>query len=677
MSKKITLIERKKVKDILGNILLNIPIEEKIDDLSNITDVELDDHIKELQKKLNFAKKIKTEINKTEKNVENIYFNSKNKTTGWLSNFSPHPIVINNIKYNTVEHFYQSQKFNDKKYQEQIRLSNRPNEAKKLGQSRIYKIKDDWEQIKEEIMFLGLKEKFLQHSILKKKLINTGNCLLIEHLKDKYWGDGLDGSGLNKTGILIMKVRDFIKNNEKINEKKINNIINDFSLLSINNNIKIDYNKLTFVELFCGLGVFHMSINNIIKENQYLLSCDINDDVKNIYNLNFNQMPEDDVLQINLDRFEKIDLIVGSPPCQSFSVAGKKLGIEDIRGELIFNTLDLIGKYQPKYSILENVRNILKISKGLVLKMIIQKCKEIGYYLKYFLTNPKMINIPQNRDRVYFILIRKDLTDENIIYKLEKNYNTLIEKYKEKNKNVCYSILDKNLIDDLPLNIKLPIDLFNELILQLPNEKQNIDLNYLWYNENVKKINNLTYKKMKYIYFKYKEIFDNFYNKNKIILDELPKTKKVLEWTTGTNFSNIWDFNIQYRQSGIRVKDINKYPCLTKSGQRLIIGKEKRFITIKECSRLQSFKDDYIFLNDDKINYQMLGNSINIQITTLIIDTLFSSLNNNDIKENYNYNNEEKRKNQVKELLQENNMLSFSTVLNNLINNIDKITNII
>jgi DNA (cytosine-5)-methyltransferase 1 len=505
--------------------------------------------------------------------------------------------------------------------------------------------------------FLLKEESFKKY--IKKSIINKEKNIKNELLEEK-----------EQLKQKMKEIDNKLNQFKKKKNKQINNLINDFSNTTIEDKRKIDYNKLTFVELFCGLGVFHISINNIIKDNECLLSCDILDEVKKIYQLNFNQIPEYDVLQINLDKYKKIDMIVGSPPCQSFSVAGKKLGLEDIRGELFFHMLDLIKKYQPKYSIIENVKGILKNTKGLVLKMIIEKCEEMGYYMKYFLTNPKMINIPQNRDRVYFILIRKDLTDENIINKLEQNYNVLIEKYKEKNNNLI--ILDNNLIEDLPEKIKIPIELFNELILQLPNEKQNIDLNYIWYNENIKKINNITYEKMKYLYLKYKEIFNNFYNKNKTILDTLPKTKKILEWNTGTKFCNIWDFNIQYRQSGIRVKDINKYPCLTKSGQRLIIGKEKRFISIKECSRLQSFKNDYIFLDDDIKNYQMLGNSINIQITTLIIDTLFTSLNDKNI---YNYSNIQIKENKIIDLnIIENQNNEINNSIKILISSIKKYT---
>src|SRR5690242_8929567 len=133
---------------------------------------------------------------------------------------------------------------------------------------------------------------------------------------------------MNNFNHFLLKEKTYNKYKKKFAKNYINNLVNDFSNIKIKDERKIDYNKLTFVELFCGLGVFHMSINNIIKDTECLLSCDINNNVKQIYYKNFNIIPQNDVLQLNLDNFQKIDMIVGSPPCQSFSIAGKQLGIE-------------------------------------------------------------------------------------------------------------------------------------------------------------------------------------------------------------------------------------------------------------------------------------------------------------------------------------------------------------
>src|SRR5574343_185272 len=105
----------------------------------------------------------------------------------FLSNFFPSEIVIGGILFPTNEHFYQAMKTNDYKQMLVIAKAKTPGEAKKLG--RIVKIRDNWEDIKEEIMWVGLWEKF-NNLILREKLIKTGNCLLIEgnYWHDNFWG---------------------------------------------------------------------------------------------------------------------------------------------------------------------------------------------------------------------------------------------------------------------------------------------------------------------------------------------------------------------------------------------------------------------------------------------------------------------------------------------------------
>jgi len=130
----------------------------------------------------------------------------------FLSNFFPSEIVIGGILFPTNEHFYQAMKTNDYKQMLVIAKAKSPGEAKKLG--RIVKIRDNWEDIKEEIMWVGLWEKF-NNPVLREKLIKTGNCLLIE---GNYWHDNFWGRcncelcrtkprRLNKLGQQLMKIR--------------------------------------------------------------------------------------------------------------------------------------------------------------------------------------------------------------------------------------------------------------------------------------------------------------------------------------------------------------------------------------------------------------------------------------------------------------------------------------
>jgi len=130
----------------------------------------------------------------------------------FLSNFYPSEIVIRGILFPTNEHFYQSMKTDDWKQMLVIAKAKSPGEAKKLG--NIVKIRDNWEDIKEEIMWVGLWEKF-NDPVLREKLIKTENTLLIEgnYWHDNFWGRCNCEScrtkprRLNKLGRMLMKLR--------------------------------------------------------------------------------------------------------------------------------------------------------------------------------------------------------------------------------------------------------------------------------------------------------------------------------------------------------------------------------------------------------------------------------------------------------------------------------------
>ena len=101
-------------------------------------------------------------------------------------------------------------------YMEIIRTSLTPSISKKLGSSRKYKLRDDWESIKEEIMLKALRHKFTQHLKLKELLLSTNDRLLVEHtINDSYWGDGGNGKGKNRLGYCLMIIRNELKELEK------------------------------------------------------------------------------------------------------------------------------------------------------------------------------------------------------------------------------------------------------------------------------------------------------------------------------------------------------------------------------------------------------------------------------------------------------------------------------
>jgi N-glycosidase YbiA len=141
-----------------------------------------------------------------------IHFYRTGDEYGFLSNFSRHPIYRGGESWLTVEHYFQAMKFEGTPHYDEIRQAKSPMVAARMGRSRERPLRTDWEDIKDAIMHDAVLTKFMQHPIIRVHLINTGDATLVEHTSnDSYWGDGGDGSGLNKLGLILMQVRDKIR----------------------------------------------------------------------------------------------------------------------------------------------------------------------------------------------------------------------------------------------------------------------------------------------------------------------------------------------------------------------------------------------------------------------------------------------------------------------------------
>lgn len=144
--------------------------------------------------------------------AKEIYFFNREDKYFELSNFAGFGFELNGHRWRTMEHYFQAMKFVGTQQFERILNSGSPKQAKDLGQSRAYPIKSDWDQIKEDIMLLGLRAKF-QNPELKDRLLGTGKKNLIENSPyDKCWGVGPNGKGKNRLGVLLMQLRAELKN---------------------------------------------------------------------------------------------------------------------------------------------------------------------------------------------------------------------------------------------------------------------------------------------------------------------------------------------------------------------------------------------------------------------------------------------------------------------------------
>jgi ribA/ribD-fused uncharacterized protein len=137
-----------------------------------------------------------------------IQFYSTTGEYGCFSNFSRHPVFLKGKRWPTSEHYFQAQKFAGEPDEEEIRQANKPMLAASMGRDRKRPRRRDWESVKEQVMMDALRAKFTQHEELTAILLGTGDAVLVEHTaNDDYWGDGGDGRGKNRLGVLLMRLR--------------------------------------------------------------------------------------------------------------------------------------------------------------------------------------------------------------------------------------------------------------------------------------------------------------------------------------------------------------------------------------------------------------------------------------------------------------------------------------
>ncbi|MEJ6389129.1 NADAR family protein [Gymnodinialimonas ulvae] len=141
-------------------------------------------------------------------NPDTIYFYAQTDPYAEFSNFAPYGVEMEGTYWRTVEHYFQAMKFHDAAYRERIRTASKPKDAKALGMTRHLPIRPDWDAVKDGIMYTAVSRKFRTHPAPRALLLATGDADIVENAPmDYYWGGGQDGTGLNKLGRILMRVR--------------------------------------------------------------------------------------------------------------------------------------------------------------------------------------------------------------------------------------------------------------------------------------------------------------------------------------------------------------------------------------------------------------------------------------------------------------------------------------
>lgn len=184
--------------------------------------------------------------------------------------------------------------------------------------------------------------------------------------------------------------------------------------------------KLKVIELFAGIGSYSKALKRLNVEHEVVSAIEFDAKTINNYNLihttNYNSI---DITIVDEKILPDCDLICYSPPCQAFSSAGKRLGFEDKRGILFFHALRIIKEKKPKYCVMENVKGLTQKKLKNEFKEMLDELKLAGYNNYWKVINAKDHNIPQNRERVFIISIRKDIDDGDFVF--PESHNTEIK----------------------------------------------------------------------------------------------------------------------------------------------------------------------------------------------------------------------------------------------------------
>ena len=136
------------------------------------------------------------------------FYRERDEPYGCFSNFSKHSFALNGQPWQTVEHYFQAQKFAGTPREHEIQIAPAPMTAKTLGNDRAYPLRPEWEAVKDDIMRDAVRAKFTQHDDIRTVLLGTGDEELIEAApNDYYWGCGQDGTGKNMLGRILMEIR--------------------------------------------------------------------------------------------------------------------------------------------------------------------------------------------------------------------------------------------------------------------------------------------------------------------------------------------------------------------------------------------------------------------------------------------------------------------------------------
>lgn len=348
------------------------------------------------------------------------------------------------------------------------------------------------------------------------------------------------------------------------------------------------------LDLFCGAGGMSYGLHHN-SHFKTVVALDINEKLsitlKNnmpSVNLVIGDIKDSQIKEkiISLSQELGVNMIVGGPPCQGYSMKGKKLGLEDPRNFLFLEYLSLVDRLKPEVFVIENVKSLLSTSKGWFKEQIITKIEGMGYFVTVGVLKASDFGVPQNRERAIFICSKSK--------KVELPQPTV-----EKATTV------REAIEDLAYLESNQGDFEQEYITEAKTEYQKL------MRKNCKKLYNHKASNHAKIAI----------DKLKMIPPEKGKEFLPIELLGKQQFKSTWG-RLKWDEPSPTIdtrfdaasNGINNHPFL------------HRAITPREAARLQSFDDSYIFYGTKVAVRTQIGNAVPPFMAKAIADKIYEEL---------------------------------------------------
>ena len=358
--------------------------------------------------------------------------------------------------------------------------------------------------------------------------------------------------------------------------------------------------KIKFIDVFCGAGGLSYSF----KKKGHSLKLAIDIDCSSIKTLKKNfpsfkdNIVNEDIIKLvkqkrYLDFKNKIDLIMGGPPCQGFSTANRQNILNDPRNELYKFFLEYVKKIKPKYVLIENVIGIRTKADD-----IIKNLNNIGYVADFRVIQASDYGIPQNRKRIFFFAVKKTKIAENKV----KNFFSIMENFKDDQNKVVLKDALFNLRKLKTKKFKNDRNEYYDSGLNIEKHKNNLTNEYIQLINSNQKINFVYNHRARYnnprdidIFSKLPQGADSTHHS---IKDIMPYKKR--EGIFKDKYFKLRLNNVSKTITSHMKFDCNMYIHPTQS----------RGLTPREAARIQSFSDNYFFEGTIAQCYSQIGNAV-------------------------------------------------------------------